>query len=520
MIHPRRLADRLLVVLFPCALGTTLATLAVRGIPPVRPLPEERMSYALPDPPSDLRSLGAYSGRFERWFEDNLVGRSHLLEARSRLLVNVFDASPTPNVYLGRDRWVFLSEARQLDVQRGVAPFASSELDAWAGAIRARANWCAARGMTYVFALAPDKTNVYPERHAHAIERLGPTRFDQLAERLADERAFLDLRPVLRREKERDRDGDHAYFPYGSHWTDRGATAGTNAILERLARDSRFTTLAPFRDDDLILEPEGIEGDSWAARLYLRGVLVQRERAIGAIRGAAPVVLEGQGDDSARNVSRLDDASLPRVLALHDSFGIPLYKFFSRRASHCVFLRGDAFRPEVIESEAPDVVLEILCERVLYFPPVENLPEQARSSESGFESAARVVRTLDPARDAPVLASRPDVSAVLEDGGVRIAWNRDSALARVPDEFAPRGTPVLARFDVDVELAGELLLFYLTPEQPTYTRSCMITRPLAPGRNRVYVDLDVPGLRGPLLFRASPRGAAFVLRGLETRTAR
>lgn len=493
-----------------------------------RRLPEQRLSAALPARPTTPAEWNAFAPRFEAWFGDRLAGRDALLGARSRLLVGAFGVSPTPTVHLGRDGWVFLTEARQLETQRGLHPFRPMELERWALAIEARARWCAERGIAYVFALVPDKTDVYRDRHGLADDVHGPTRFDALARRLTHEPAFLDLRPVLAAERARDGDHDHTYFPYGSHWTDRGACAGANAIVRRLevalaaSRNPARTPLAAFDASHFVFEPGGIEGDSWADRLYLSGVWIQREPGIGDMPGRAPIFVEGRGEESARNVTESGDPALPRLCVFHDSFGIPLVKFLARRASRGVFLRGDPFRPEVVAAEAPEAVIEVFCERVLTFAPLESLPEQVAAVAARFERARPGHYVFEPDRDLPVIGGVAGVEATRVESGVRVQWPGDRALAPLPAAFLP---PVgasgecraIARIECEAEGAGELLVFHTTVEQSTPSRDTMYTRDLAAGRNVVYVDLDRPGLRGPIQFRVTRPVGSVVLRAIEVR---
>lgn len=526
-----RARDLVVAVGFVLAIGavataTLVAEFGPRGGRPRRPLPEERLSAARPALPTHPREATAFPPRVEAWYADVLPVRATLLAARNRLLVQGFGVSPTPVVHLGRDGWVFLTEARQIEVQRGLAPFRPAELERWTTAVRARARWCRERGIVYVCAIAPDKTDVYRDRHGQIGRTFGPTRLDQLAAALADEPALLDLRDALRAERERDRPRDHAYFPYGSHWTDRGACGGVHAILARVnalaaaAGRPLARPLEPFAESEFILEPDGIEGDTWAGRLYLTGVWRQAERGIGEIRGPRPTYLEGGGEDAVRNVTTMEDPAWPRLVVFHDSFGLPVVKFLARRASRGVFLRGDAFRPEVAAAERPDVVVELFCERVLVFPPLENLPEQAALTERRFERAAPPHYVFDPARDAATLRAS-GVRLDPTDAGLRLSFERADALAPLPAAILPTSTGapgrVLLRFEVDAEHAGELLLFHATSERATPNRETMFTRDLALGPNRIVLDLDRPELRGPLWLRFTRPVGAIVIRSIEAR---
>lgn len=280
--------DVLMVALFCSAILAPVVSWGVRGVPAFRKLPEERMSAPWPTRPGALADLSTYPARFQAWFDDSLGLREALLRLRGRFHGLVLGVSPTPNAILGRDSWLFLSGAPEHDGFRGAAPLGRLELAQWAGAIDARRRWCHARGIEYVFMLAPTKESMYPERHPFGADSIGPTPFEQLARRLEGDEAFVDLRPAILRAKADDRENDHAYFPFGSHWTNRGAKAAASELFERLRARPKLAAWTPIASDEVNWDPAGTAGDSWAGRLYLENVLRQNELAIGSLRGDEP----------------------------------------------------------------------------------------------------------------------------------------------------------------------------------------------------------------------------------------
>lgn len=518
-----RLPDVLLLTLFAGALVAPSLDWAVRGIPEYRRLPEERMSTQLPAPPADLAQLSKFPSQFEGWYDDSLGLRAALLSGRSRLHLGLFGTSPTPAAYLGTDAWVFLNGARDFDTWRGAAPLSRFELEAWVGAIDARRRWCNARGIDYIFALVPAKTTIYPERHPLVRETIGPTRFDQLAEKFVGDDVFLDLRPALRAAKALDRENDHAYFPYGSHWTDRGSTAGATVLFERIRARPRFREWRPITQDEQVFDPEGCEGDNWAGRLYLRGVLEQNERWMRALNGREPKDVTAESDPHWKHVSELEDPALPSVIFFHDSFGESMAPFFKHRAARCVDM-WYAFEPALIEEEKPDLVVELFVEHILFHPPIENIPEQAEFAARRFDASSEVLFTFDPERDAHDLVSRGGITAEREGDGLRLVWKKRLSLAELPEAVLSSthdngGRHVVVRLDLVPESACEMSFFYLTRESPQYLRANSLIRALAPGENRVYLDLGLPGMRGPIVF-LSPTISSVTLKGCEVRAVR
>lgn len=501
-MRPRgtRLFGAMTVLAFVGAITFPLLGWLFHGIPPPGRLQEERFAYARPGLPRDLAGLSSFPRAFENWFGDALGGRSTLLGWRSREMVGLFGLSPTPVAYMGRDAWLFLAPGREFEMQRGGVPFGRFELEAWTDAIRARQTFCREHGAEYIFVIAPDKTYVYPERHALALEPFGPSRTDQLKAAFAGDPVFLDLRPSLLEAKARDAPGDHAYFPYGSHWTDRGAAAGMRTLGDHLRVRPGLERWPTLDEAGIHYASEGVPGDTWADRLYLSGFLEQSERAIASIDGPRAVFdFATQGHDGYKGVSTSDDPTLPRVLLFHDSFGQAASPLIARASSRCVAL-WDFFHPELVVEEKPDVVVELFVERVLGRPPVENLELQGDFGRRLFEAGRRTF-VMDMARDAHSVGALGGIETRVEDGVIAIRWMRPTAIAALPAEVLPDSAHAVVRLEVEVPEAVDVNFHYKTTESTEYSRIHAITKVLPPGRSEVFLHFAVPNIRGPVAFR-------------------
>ncbi len=510
-----RLGAGLTVFVFLVALLVPLVTWCVNGVPKAGRLPEERSAHARPPWPRTLEQLSTFSRDVEHWFGDALGGRTTLLSWRSREFVAGFGVSPTPIAYTGKDAWVFLAASREFDMQRGAAPLGRFEIEAWVSAIRARQAFCREHGAEYVFAVAPDKTSIYPERHAYALEAFGPSRTDQLQAQLAGDPVFLDLRASLLAAKSADRADDHAYFPYGSHWTDRGAAAGIRALGDHVRAWPKLESWARLDESDLTYATHGIEGDTWAHRLYLSGYLEQSERIVESMRGPSfDLHFDSDGIVDTRGVSTSSDASLPRVVMFHDSFGQAAVKFVAKTASRAVTI-WDFFQPAVVIEERPDLVIELYVERVLARPPVENLAAQGAFGRTLFD-AARPHFVMDLARDEHHLASKGGIETRHVDGAIGIRWLKPTALAVLPAEVSPDSRRAIVRLEVEVEIATDVNFHYKTKQNPEYGRTNAIAQMLPAGKSEVFLYLAAPDIRGPLVFRTN-RASELKLHSCESR---
>lgn len=480
------------------------------GIPGSRRLPEERRSAPWPDG----SSWAALSNDFEAWFMDALGWRDDLLRGRSRLLVSGLGISPTDAAVIGEDGWLFVTERRMLEVGRGADPLSTSELEAWQRSLEDRRDACARSGAAYVFAIAPEKDELYPEKLPNEYASLGPTRMDQLVEHMRSRSnvEIIDFRPVLRAERERDAGLDLTYFAYGPHWTERGAQAASRVLLDRL--EARLPSLHRPEPIPEVWNETGSSGDDWAPRLYLDSLGEQIELVAGhAPRSGAKVV--GTTEPSQFSVAFESEArGAPTLLLVHDSFGMYVRKFLVGSFSRSVCFWDTELRPEMLESDPADAVVELFVERVLTTRP------RAWSTEhlaARFAVSTRIMYSFDAARG----DTRPAVEAASEtqfvDGALIVRATESNARVTLPAFPIPKDSVPMVRIDIDSDRIGSLLVSYTTDREGTLTRQNSFKFTLAVGPNTIYAEVVGERIRGSLVL-VLPFGAErMAIRSIETR---
>jgi hypothetical protein len=512
--------DLATTALFLGAISAPLALAPFEAPAEARVLAEQRTPAPLPARPRDAAELARFPSGFESWWADRFGLREEMLAAFARVRAFGFGVSPTSTAVLGEDRWVYLTASDAIAVFRGLSPMSAGRLDLWRRSLESRRAWCEARGIEYLFVLVPEKSSIYPDKLPASLSRHGPTRTDQLLEclRSLSDVVPLDLRPALLAERERDRGGDLAYLPYGVHWTERGAYAGYFEILRALRE--RFPRLRPIARDALRWEPAEGGGENWASRLHLEGLLRQESWTVrGLDRERARFV--SSEDDGFRVRSECDDAGLPRLVMLHDSFGEPLREYLAQHFSHAAFLWNGRFDPEVIEAERPDIVVEAFAERVL----VMRTPDVVRGDGSvelarAFEGSRDVLLALDVRADPPALVPRERADVARAAGGVEIRSREGSGTVLLPEFRIPDDERAVLRLEVSSPVDEPFLLLYRTGTEREYLRRNHYEVPIERGRHVAYVELEESRIRGPMLLCTGPHGADYVLHGLEVRALR
>lgn len=358
-------AQKLLIALTVVTVCVPAADLAF-GFDPT-PLPtENRVLAELPGWHWTATALQTFPAKFEAWNKDHFGLRSTLIHWHSVLMLDVLGVSPTADVIIGRDGWLFMGKNKTVDTYRCLAPFDKAELDAEVATIRGRRDWLAARGIRYLNVWAPVKMDVYPEFLPGWVRKTAnPCRLDQWLARMNKERLpVLDLRPAMQAAKAE----GLAYIKTDTHWNPRGGYFGYRALVDRLR--VWWPKLAPlpasrvrYRDIDRL-------GGDLAALMDLKeryrgpevwaDILDKRcnTASMNGLSRPKGIKLEAFECPPAGN-----GAAAPRLLLLGDSYQNALIPFLAETMGRTVTAEFAGFDKDLIEHEKPAVVVEIHVQR-------------------------------------------------------------------------------------------------------------------------------------------------------------
>jgi hypothetical protein len=366
-LHPTWSAA--LVAAFLVALVTPAAVM-IAGLDRGETPGENRALAPAPEMPDGWAALRGFPGAASRYFADHFGLRAPLVRWQAALRLRLLHVSASPDVILGRDGWLFYAGDGGSEDIASSTPFTPQELETWRATLQHTYDWLQARGIAYVFVLAPDKHAVYPEELPNSVRRVGDeTRTDTLVRYLREHSTVpvLDLRPPLLDAKAHER----VYHRTDTHWNDRGAYVAYAAIVEALrvagppaARDSfdAPSVVVPGLDLAGML---GVTGATTEEDLPLRPRVPRRARIVEPRHPDARLM-------DARDVTEQADASRPRAVVFRDSFGSALIPFLSEHFSRAVYLWQYNFDPDVVRAEHPDVVIqEWVGRRLSTMPPYD-----------------------------------------------------------------------------------------------------------------------------------------------------
>ena len=371
-------------VLFGLAIALPLVFLDPQAV-----LFEGRDAAYFPSRPHDLEGLEEFPSAFEAYFTDHLGFRRRLVNLNSYILVKLFGTAPNRRVLLGKDHWLFthawpISSGDSIVQQhRGLRLLSAGELEAWVAGLEGRRRWLEARGIRYLFVIAPHKHSIYPEFLPDWVNRVRPvTPADQLVEALTTRSRvrFLDLRAPLLAAKSR----GQLYWRTDTHWTDLGAYVAYQEILAALGRWWPELTPVPLSDFEIRVSEGygnlvrglglvGVDQDYYEIGVSYRPRWPAQ--MVDADQLAAP-----PGLNVARRLreSESPGGTLSRGVLLHDSFGYALMPFLSPHIQRMVYLRRpgnqrfldgeERTHPHLdvlVEDGPTDVVIDLVVERNL-----------------------------------------------------------------------------------------------------------------------------------------------------------
>ena len=368
--------NRILVFLFLLIISLPLAA-NLAGRDGADPQAENRELAASPKFHSAEFGFGIadYGLQISDWFEDHFGFRSTLVRWYGESRYVWLGVSPSTAVIAGRDRWLFYGDDGGAEDYANETPLSAGALADWRDTLVRTDTWLHARGIAYVFTIAPDKHVIYPEEFPASIRRVRETsRTDQVDQILAQTQVpVVDVRDALRSAKETER----VYFLTDTHWNNRGAFVAYQRIIDAVRRQAPAVPPAWTRADFEPAERE-IEGQDLARMIGLMRVLRETDLYLRPTRARLARVIEPAGSEASaeegRLVTEIPGSTLPRAVIFRDSFASGLAPFLSEHFSRAVYLWQNDFDADAVLKEHPDVVIQEIVGRHLYgFIPTPSL---------------------------------------------------------------------------------------------------------------------------------------------------
>lgn len=473
--------------------------------------PELRGAERKPELKWDGRALWKYPGQYEKYFQDSFGLRDKFLRWHSLQTLSVFDTSPSPLVFLGRDDWMFYYGNQTVPVYRGLEPFSQTgpdRLEAFVAGVKARKDWLAGIGCEHLLVIAPNKESVYPEYMPGFWTRLGPTRLDQFMEAVRRDGSLnvIDLRPVFEAAKSQDKPGDHIYFEEGTHWNGRGSLIAYNEIMREAGRLLGGIGPKPAGAFE-VKQTKGFT-DTWRRSMYALDTSRQTEviYALKTEERKARVIQESAWGTNRVCRSEVGDPKLPSALFLHDSFGPYIEEPLREHFREMCAVWDYRFPGETLLEMRPSIMIEMWVERALVFLPAESLsPANYSDLSEDFARARNVYWRLSGSSNDTEYQCLPGLTT--KRVSTPSGWVIDMELQNLagsillPPIPAGQRKQLLLELQIDSPVDTVADLFWLKPGMTEYARSQMLQFKIKQGSNRRVLLIPDSDALGRLRLR-------------------
>jgi len=372
----KRVLNLLLVVPFLAAIATPLAG-NLYGLDGADAEAENRTLAPFPALEPTWASIAAYGPTLDAWFADHFGFRSWLVRWYSESRYFGLRVSPVATALRGKDDWLFYAEDGGLDDFANANPLSPEIVDIWRNEVIRERDFLRAHGIAYLFVLAPDKVQIYPEHFPDTVRQVSPvSRSDQLLTATYDTGVVLDVRQAMMAARDKER----LYHKTDTHWNQRGAFIAYQEMIKAI-RERVPAVPPPLTRDDFESTSRILLGQDLAGMMGLKRSMQEEDLRLTPKRPRRYVVIEPNGAYATagepRIVTEIPGSTLPRAVMFRDSYTSWLAPFLSEHFSRIVYLWQNDFDAAAILREKPDVVIHEMVGRHLYMyiPSPELIPD-------------------------------------------------------------------------------------------------------------------------------------------------
>lgn len=199
---------------------------------------ENRMLAAYPVLWDEENGLNTdYLSEFEDWIDDNLRGRTVMIDLNSTLQYYLFDRIVKSDILRGKDNWLFIRGDEEIREYQHLNLLPESELDKYAFNMQKIADYMESKGIAFYYFQCFDKSCIYSEYYPDGINQIGTiNKADQIVDTIEKKTSInqIMIKDVMMAHKD-----EQIYFKYVDmvHWNERGTYYGYRAVMERIQED-------------------------------------------------------------------------------------------------------------------------------------------------------------------------------------------------------------------------------------------------------------------------------------------
>ena len=294
----------------------------------------------------------------EDWINDHAAFRNRFLSLNARLNLSLFQFGDSQDVITGKDGWYFYTLGSSVEDFLGTNRFSAGELQMLAHKLQTVHDAWKEKGTEFIFLCAPNKEGVCSEFLPDGFTAPdGATRRSELLDYLEIHTNVPVVNPYPELKNRRDYQW---YFKTDTHWNDAAGFLVSGQII-----DAAGGTSTPIEDVTVTYEPRD-PGDL-ANLFHMPESMCDDTKAdVSGYRNNVTIHYDSASDDG--NIAHIsaDQAPDPRRITIYrDSFGTALLVGLPKYFAYTDFYHWQAFEPEFLNENKPDVLVYEVVERDL-----------------------------------------------------------------------------------------------------------------------------------------------------------
>ncbi|SFC95941.1 alginate O-acetyltransferase AlgX-related protein [Algibacter pectinivorans] len=478
---------------------------------------EKRELAVLPVLPNSIDSLGIYFNDFDKYYKDHYGFRDSFLKFYSNLKYSIYD-SPSDNIVLGKDRWLFLNKGYGNPIEdfRDSNPMTTSEIENYASYIQTKSNWFRNKGIKYYFMICPNKHTIYSDKLPwYVIKRDSLSNYDRLIKHLKLNTTVqvIDVKGLLLKEKENAK--MPLYSPLGTHWTALGANYAQYELAKTIQKDfpnkidPKLYTLDRFYLENSNYDSSG----GIIGKPDLQHAIPKID--LKACTNNVKKDKDGFQCDCNKNIKGL------KALVYRDSYFIEMVPYLTNYFAHSNFVNGgirmSALQKQLAKSKY-DIVIESFVERYI---------EDKRGNNLEFSIDNNYIKEVFEKSTNTIFESKCF-------SGWWLQFQEKEGVTKTCDsiKFSENTTPItnlylrkleglkgnkaIVYFEFNSTINTNFELFYSIIGESVngwrYGEDKKITKSVHKGLNKLYIPLDIENLNDSMLFRLGGIGGTYTLK--------
>jgi len=328
---------------------------------------EQRTLHKKPELPMTMEQIKSFPALFNDYYSDHFGFRDRFNKHYKFLKYTIGD-SPSDDVTIGKNGWLFLGSIKKgysgysdpMGDARNVNLFSQTELEQFTTRINSLDHWMAAKGLKYIFVLAPNKHTVYFEQLPDYISKVNKySAADQLINHLKKHSRVpvIDLRQKLINARQK----HPLYYKTDTHWNSYAANIAQYEIMVEVEKLFPGKITPELQD----IEESVLKGGDLARFIGIDFFELYPEPVFKD--SCKPRKLPPDGSDKTV-VTFICDTQKLKTIIFGDSFSYALRPYFSRKFNRCTFIEKKlnySSLKKQMALEKPDIIIEEWVEREL-----------------------------------------------------------------------------------------------------------------------------------------------------------